>query len=52
MDAGATGMAESYLRARVWCENNVTEGGWCCDGTGRFWFKNLDDSVLFSLTWT
>jgi hypothetical protein len=49
---GMATSAEQFLRARIWCESMVPLGAWCCDGTGRFWFRSMDDAVLFSLTWT
>ena len=49
---GMSTSAEHFLRARIWCESMMASGGWCCDGTGRFWFRSRDDAVLFSLTWT
>ena len=45
------GSLSQVLRARIWCENNLARGSWCCDHGGGFWFSSVDDAMLFRLTW-
>jgi hypothetical protein len=36
---------------KQWCYENFESNNWTCTSNGMFYFKNINDAMLFKLVW-